>query len=198
MELRKWAGLAAAAQLCVLAGCVSTVMAPTVAAIPGPGKLSADLASDQAACVSQTNQQMAAAVQAANNQVAGAALLNIMTGNNAATVNAQATSTLQQQFDNTYSACMYAKGEDVPPYYVHAEYTESTPAPRTRKRVVHKPSPQTQAPQAANSGFAVPAPSATPSGGGSGFVEPAPAAPSASSTAPPASSTQFVVPPATH
>jgi len=175
-------------------------MAPTVTATPGPGKLPAAFAADQTACAAQTTRQMSAAVQAANNQVTGAALQNLLTGtgDNAVTVNAQATSALQQQYDNTYSACMYAMGDNVPPYYMQpvyptpTEYSEGTTAPRPRKRVAHKATaPTAQAAQAGNSSFVVPAPSATPSGGGSGFVEPA-------ATAPSLSSNQFVLPAATH
>ena len=80
MNLWKWARLAATAQIVVLAACVPTVMTPTVTATPGPGKLPADLASDHIACTAQASQQMAPAVQAANNQVTGIALQNVLTG----------------------------------------------------------------------------------------------------------------------
>ena len=189
MELRRLAKIATAAQIAVLAGCVPTAMAPTVTATPGPGKLPANFAADQSACSAQASQQMAAAVQAANNQVAGTALQNVLigTGDNAVTVNTQATAALQQQYDTAYSTCMYAKGDNVPPYYMQpppTEYTEETPATQTRKRVVQKARPKTETSQAANSRLVPPAP--TP---GSGFVEPAPTAASEPST-------QFAVPPA--
>jgi hypothetical protein len=195
MKKRNWLSVAAAAQIAVLAGCVPAVMAPTVTATPGPGKLPADLASDNVACVAQTNQQMAATIQAANNQVAGTALQNVLTGtgNNAVAVNAQATNTVQQQYDAAYSTCMYAKGDNVPPYYMQpvaaAEPTE--PTHHAKKRVAHKPSTPTGSGsgQASSSGFVVPAPTASPAAG-SGFVEPAPTA-----SAAPAAGGGFAVPP---
>src|SRR5271155_1366799 len=166
MNLWTWAKLAATAQIVVLAGCVPAVMAPTVVATPGPGKLPADLASDHVACTAQANQQMAPSVQAANNQVTGTALQNLLTGtgDNAVDVDTQATATLQQQYDAAYSTCMYAKGDNVPPYYMqptyYAEPTE--PTHHARRRVAHKPSWPTAAPsdsaQASGSGFVVPAP----------------------------------------
>ena len=192
MTLWKWARLAAAVQLVVLAGCVPAVMTPTVTATPGPGKLPADLASDHAACAAQTSQQMAPAVQAANNQVTGTALQNFLTGtgDNAVDVNTQATATLQQQYDTAYSACMFAKGDNVPPYYMqptyYAEPTEETPTHHVKRRVAHKPSSPTatasSSGQASGSGFVVPAPTSAPPSG-SGFAQPA------------AASGGFVVPP---
>jgi hypothetical protein len=196
MQKRRWLSVTAAAEIMVLAGCVPAVMAPTVTATPGPGKLPADLAADNTACVAQTNQQMAATVQAANNQVAGTALQNVLTGsgNNAVAVNTQATATVQQQYDAGYSACMYAKGDNVPPYYmqpvVAGEPTE--PTHHVKRRVAHKPSTPaaSSSGQASGSGFVVPTPTAAPAGG-SGFVEPAPTA----SAAPASASGSFAVPP---
>ena len=194
---------AATVPLVVLTGCVPAVMTPTVIATPGPGKLPADLASDHIACTAQANQQMAPAVQAANNQVTGTALQNVLTGtgDNAVDVNTQATATLQQQYDTAYSACMYAKGDNVPPYYMqptyYAEPTETTPTHHAKRRVAHKPSspkPTTTASssgQASGSGFVVPAPTTTPASG-SGFVQPTPVQPAS------ANSGFAVPPPATH
>jgi hypothetical protein len=178
--------VAAVSQIVVLAGCVPAVMAPSVVATPGPYRSPTDFAADHAACAAQANQQLAPAVAAANNQVAGTAMLNMMTGTgaNAVDVNTQATATLQQQYDADYGACMYAKGDNVPGYYQQPiYYAEPTPTEPTRKRVAHRRSPKKAAStvspgQAANSGFVVPTPTAA-SAGGSGFVEPAPAATSA-------------------
>jgi hypothetical protein len=197
MKQRRWIS-AAGIQIVVLAGCVPAVMAPSVVATPGPGKSPADLASDHVACLTQSNQQMAPAVQAANNQVAGTALQNAFTGTgaNAVDINTQATATLQQQYDAAYSACMYAKGDNVPPYYMqptyYAEPAEPTPTHHARRRVAHKPaSPAPTATasgsaQASGSGFVVPAPAAAPASGSS-FVEPTPAAASGFAVPPPAS-----------
>lgn len=201
MNLWKWAKLAATVQFVILAGCVPAVMTPSVIATPGPGKLPADLASDQIACTTQANQQMTPAVQAANNQVTGTALQNLLTGtgDNAVDVNTQATATLQQQYDTAYSACMYAKGDNIPPYYMQPTYYAEPTEPTThfrhaRRRVAHRPS---QAPtassssQASGSAFVVPAPTSA-AASGSGFVQPAPVQPASANT-------DFAVPaPATH
>ena len=203
MKMRSQTMFAAAVQLVVLAGCVPSVMAPTVTATPGPGKLPADLAADHIACAAQANQQTAPAVQAANNQVTGTALQNLFTGTgaNAVDVNTQATATLQQQYDTAYSACMYAKGDNVPPYYMqptyYAEPTEETPAHHVKRRVAHKASSQAASAaasgssQASGSGFVVPAPTSAPASG-SGFVQPAPVQPAS------ANSSFAVPPPAAH
>lgn len=184
MKRWTWTKLAAMAQIVILAACVPTVMAPTVSATPGPGKLPSDFAADHALCTTQANQQMAPAVQAANNQVAGTAMLNLMTGTgaNAVDVNTQATTALQQQYDNTYSACMYAKGDNIPPYYMQpVYYAEPAPASthRAKRRVVHRQAAPPAATASATapapapaSGFVVPTPTAP--AGGTGFVTPAP------------------------
>jgi|SRR5580704_3448921 hypothetical protein len=201
MNLRKWARLAATVELVVLAGCVPSVMTPTVTATPGPGKLPADLVSDHIACTAQANQQMTPAVQAANNQVTGIALQNVLTGtgDNAVAVNTQATATLQQQYDTAYSACMYGKGDNVPPYYMQPTYyaeptepTETTPTHHVKRRVAHQPSTPTPpaSAQASGSGFVVPAATTAPASG-SGFIEPAPVQPASASGG-------FAVPPASH
>ncbi len=124
LKLQKFGSLVTATQLLILAGCVPAVMAPTVTATPGPGKLPGDFTSDLTACAAQANQQTAPAVQAANNQVTGTALQNLFTGTgaNAVDVNTQATATLQQQYDTAYSVCMYGKGDNVPPYYMQPTY----------------------------------------------------------------------------
>lgn len=204
MKMRARRSIGVIAQIVVLAGCIPAVMAPSVVATPGPGKLPADLAADHAACQAQTGQQMAPVIQAANNQVAGTALQNALTGtgDNAVAVNNQAAATLQQQYDNAYSACMYAKGDNVPPYYMQPTYyaeptetSEPTPVHHAKRRVAHKPSSPapvataSSSAQASGSGFVVPAPASAPASG-SGFVEPPPAQPAAANSG-------FAVPPPT-
>jgi hypothetical protein len=136
MKRRRWARLAATAQIVILAGCVPPAIGPTVTATPGPGKALTDFAADQSACGALVNQQMAPMVQAANNQVAGTALQNLLagTGDNAVAVNTQATATLQQRYDAFYSACMYAKGDNVPPYYMQSTYYTH----HVKRRVAHQ------------------------------------------------------------
>jgi len=221
MKMSRWVSVAATVQIAVLAGCVPAVMAPTVVATPGPGKTLTAFAADHGACAALADQQIAVAKNAANNQIVGTALLNAVVGGGssaaagasngevaansvasgvtAGAANAQAAeATLQQQYDVAYSACMYAKGDNVPGYYAQpVYYAEPTPTHRTRRRVAHKPSSRKTAStpdpgQAAGSGFVVPAPTAA-SGGGSGFVEPAPAATPAA-----ASGSGFVQPAPSH
>jgi hypothetical protein len=133
-KTRKWMSIAAAAQII---GCVPTVTAPTVVVTPGPGKSPSDFAADNSACTVQGNQQIAAAKNAANNQIAGTALLSaaVNAGNSAGTgakksvvaANAAegaviaaiasegaAQARLQRQFDVAYSECISAKGDIIP------------------------------------------------------------------------------------
>ncbi len=199
MGRRTWL---ATAPIAILAGCVPVAMGPTVMATPGPGKPPVSFASDQAACMARANQQLAPVVQAVNNQVAGAAFLNVMTGAgpDAVSMNAQATATAQQQYDSAYAACMYAMGDDVPPNFVHpVYYAEPAPTHRAQRHVVHKrpaepvsasSPPASGAPAAP--GFVTPAPTAPAAG--PGFVTPAPAMTTAAGSA--ASSGQFATPPA--
>jgi hypothetical protein len=127
------------------------------------------------------------------------------------TASSQATAAVQQQYDTAYAACMYAKGDNVPPYYMQpTSYTGSNePTEPTsthhKKRVAHKPaspgptatasnSGQASASnsgQASASGFVVPAPSSAPASG-SGSVAAAPVQPAS------ASGGFAVPPPASH
>jgi hypothetical protein len=119
-----------------LAGCVPANMGPTVQVMPGPGKSFEQFQADQTACRAYADDQVGGARKQANQQAVGTALIGSALGaglgaaaGNAgvgaaagATVgtavaagNAQnATLTIQQQYDNAYSECMYAKGEQVP------------------------------------------------------------------------------------
>ena len=174
----------AVAHIVALAGCVPATLAPTVVVTPGPGKSAADFAADQTGCLAQANQQMAPAIQAANNQIVGNTLLGVTPDVTAQSAQS-AQVTLQQQYNVSYSACMYAKGDIVPGYApVVAE-----PEPTThRARQVAKKKP-TQQP--AGSASVAPAPAASATQSGSGFVEPAPAA----AATPASASGGFVVPP---
>ena len=178
MTMRRRLSIAAAAQLIVLAGCVPQTMAPTVVVTLGPGKAAADFATDHTGCSAQANQQMAPVIQAANNQLVGNALLGVTPSQTAqSTQSAQVT--LQRQYDATYSACMYAKGDIVPGMTPTAA---EEPAPVTHaKHYAHKKPPATASSSASSTStststganFVEPAPAAT---GGGGFVQPQPAA----------------------
>jgi hypothetical protein len=197
MTMRRRLSVAAAALFIVLAGCVPTAMAPTVVVTPGPGKSAAAFAADQSGCSALANQQIAPAIQAANNQIVGNALLgatlgggstatagasNSAVGANAAAgaatagaTNAQtAQATLQHQFNITYSQCMYAKG-DIVPGLTPVATEEPAPVTHHARRYAHKKPAATASSSAASTGgnYVEPAPAAT---GGGGFAEPQPAA----------------------
>jgi hypothetical protein len=119
-----------------LAACVPAKMGPTVQVMPGTGKSFAEFQADQAACEAYADGQVAGARKQANQQAVGTALVGsalgaglgaaagnagagaaagAAVGTGIAASNAQnATLTIQQQYDNAYSQCMYAKGEQVP------------------------------------------------------------------------------------
>jgi hypothetical protein len=118
-----------------LAGCVPAQMGPTVNVMPGAGKSFEQFQADQAACKAYANDQIAGARKEANQQAVGTALIGTAlgaglgaaagnagvgaaagaaAGTGVAAGNAQnAALTIQQQYDNAYSQCMYAKGEQV-------------------------------------------------------------------------------------
>jgi murein L,D-transpeptidase YcbB/YkuD len=119
-----------------LAGCVPANMGPTIQVMPGAGKSFEQFQADQSACEAYANDQVAGARKQANQQAVGTALLGsalgaglgaaagdagvgaaagAAVGTGVAAGNAQnAALTIQQQYDNAYSQCMYAKGEQVP------------------------------------------------------------------------------------
>lgn len=118
-----------------LAACVPAQMGPTVNVMPGAGKSFEQFQADQAACKAYANDQVAGARKQANQQAVGTALIGTAlgaglgaaagnagvgaaagaaAGTGVAAGNAQnAALTIQQQYDNAYSQCMYAKGEQV-------------------------------------------------------------------------------------
>jgi hypothetical protein len=136
------AGFSAAAFL--LAGCAATPMGPTVQVMPGPGKSFETFQGDQGACKVYAADQVKGQADAANQRAAGAAVLTTVLGaglgaavggaagdagagaaigaaagagtGTAVGANASANDQLniQQQYDNAFAQCMYAKGEQVP------------------------------------------------------------------------------------
>jgi Putative peptidoglycan binding domain len=119
-----------------LGGCVSSKMGPTVQVMPGTGKSFEAFQADQAVCEQYANDQVSGARKEANQQAVGTALIGTalgaglgaaagsagtgaaagaVVGTGIAAGNAQAAGqTIQQQYDNAYSQCMYSKGEQVP------------------------------------------------------------------------------------
>lgn len=142
----------------MLAGCAATPMGPTVQAMPGPGKTFDVFQADNTSCKGFASDQVKGQADAANQREAGAAVLTTVlsaglgaavggsvgdAANGAAigaasgaaggaamgaagSANDQAM--IQQQYDNAFSQCMYAKGEQVPGY---AAVAVEAPPPRS-------------------------------------------------------------------
>lgn len=132
------------ATLAGLAGCASTPLGPSVQVMPGRGKTFETFQVDQAACKAYAGDQVKGQAEAANNRAVGAALLTTALGAASgaaigsvvgdagsgaaigaaagigggtaigATGNSYDQMGIQQQYDNAFSQCMYAKGEQVP------------------------------------------------------------------------------------
>jgi hypothetical protein len=158
--------------LALLAGCAATPMGPTVQVMPGPGKTFDVFQMDQMNCKSYAQQQVAGQADAANNRAVGGAVLTTAIGaglgaavgaayGNAgagaaigaasgagggalygADASTQAQWSIQQQYDNAYAQCMYAKGEQVAGFVPLAAYAPPPPPPMAI------PNPLVQATQA--------------------------------------------------
>jgi len=125
----------------LLSGCATPPMGPMVNAMPAPGKPFDVFAQDQAACKAFAQSQVAGAVNQTNNQAVGTAVVGTalgaglgaavgggrgagvgaasgaIVGTGVAADNAAAAQlTIQQQYDNAYSQCMYSKGNTVEGY----------------------------------------------------------------------------------
>jgi hypothetical protein len=130
----------------LLAGCAQTPMGPTVNVMPGPGKTFDAFASDQATCKGYAQSQVQGQADAANNQAVGTGVVGTLvgaglgaaigaaagnagagaaigagagaaTGGGIGAQNSQMTQmSIQQQYDNAYSQCMYSHGDQVPGY----------------------------------------------------------------------------------
>jgi hypothetical protein len=120
----------------LLAGCASTPLGPTVQVMPGPGKTFDVFQADNANCKGFAQKQVQGQADAANQRAVGTALLATVLGalgGNAGAgaavgsavgagagtaVGASGSSvdqqTIQAQYDNAFSQCMYAQGEQVP------------------------------------------------------------------------------------
>ncbi len=128
----------------LLSGCAQTPLGPTVNVMPGPGKSFDMFQGDQASCKTFAASQVQGQADAANKQGVGAALLTTalgaglgaaagsvggVAGSGAAVGaaagvglgtgigaqnSAMAQGGIQQQYDNAFAQCMYAKGELVP------------------------------------------------------------------------------------
>jgi hypothetical protein len=143
--------------LTILAGCAATPMGPTVQVMPGRGKAFETFQSDQAGCKSYAASQVSGQADAANQRAVGTALLTTVLGAGlgagiggaagdagaGAAIGAAAgagggtafgagnsandQANIQRQYDNAFSQCMYAKGEQVPGFAPNI--AERGPAP---------------------------------------------------------------------
>ncbi len=143
----------------MLAGCAATPMGPMVQAMPGPGKTFDAFQADNTTCKGFAADQVKGQADAANQRTAGTVALTTVLGaglgaavggsvgdagygaavgaaSGAATGTAYGAGNgandqamIQQQYDNAYSQCMYAKGEQVPGYAPVVVAAPSGPAP---------------------------------------------------------------------
>jgi len=134
------------AALALVAGCAATPLGPTVQVMPGPGKSFDVFQADNASCKAFATEQVKGQADAANQRAVGAAALTTVLGAGlgaatgaafgdagaGAAIGAAAGATggaaygagntandqygIQVQYDNAFSQCMYAKGEQVPGY----------------------------------------------------------------------------------
>jgi hypothetical protein len=130
----------------LLAGCAQTPLGPTVQVMPGPGKSFEAFRADQANCKGFAADQVRGQADNANQRAVGAAALSTVlgvgigalagsvTGNMGAGAaiggaagvgvgagvgagnSANEQYNIQQQYDNAFAQCMFAKGEQVPGY----------------------------------------------------------------------------------
>ncbi|MEJ0015151.1 MAG: peptidoglycan-binding domain-containing protein [Acetobacteraceae bacterium] len=125
----------------LVSGCAQTPMGPTVQVMPGPGKSFEAFTYDQGGCRQYAEGSVAGQAQNANNRAVGAAALTTVLGAGlgaaigggrgagigaasgalgGAGIGASGSSNaqygIQQQYDNAFAQCMYAKGNMVPGY----------------------------------------------------------------------------------
>jgi len=143
-------GLLAAA---LLSGCASPPLGPSVAVMPAPNKPFEVFQQDQAVCQQYAGQQVAGGANQVNSQAFGTAVVTTILGAGlgaavgggyGAAVGAASGAVvgsamgannsayggygLQWGYDNAYSQCMYAKGNQVPGYS-QGSYTPPPPPP---------------------------------------------------------------------
>lgn len=122
----------------MLEGCASTPMGPTVQVMPGKDKPFDVFAQEQASCKQYATQEVGGQAEEANQRAIGAGLLTTalgaglgaavgggrgagigaaaggVVGTGIGASNSQHTQlSIQQQYNNAYSQCMYAKGNQV-------------------------------------------------------------------------------------
>jgi Putative peptidoglycan binding domain len=154
---RGWMGAGASGVIVLgllLSGCAQTPMGPTVQVMPGPGKSFDAFQYDQASCKGFAEQSVAGQAQNANTRGVGAAALTTVLGAGlgaaiggghgagigaasgalgGAGIGAMSSSgvqiSIQDQYNNAFAQCMYAKGEMVPGYGPMMVQTPPPPPP---------------------------------------------------------------------
>ena len=157
MKHRGWmtAGVSGATVLgLLLSGCAQTPLGPTVQVMPGPGKSFDAFTYDQAGCKQFAESTVAGQAQNANNRAVGAAAIGTVLGaglgaaiggGHGAAIGAGSGAIagtglgmgsssneqygIQQQYDNAFAQCMYAKGNMVPGYGPMMVNAPPPPAP---------------------------------------------------------------------
>ncbi len=129
-------GLSAAA---LLSGCAATPLGPTVQVMPAPNKPFEVFRADQATCKQYAQEQVGGQSEAANSTAVGSTLLGALLGaglggaiggGGGAGIGAagggvlgtavgaggsgNTQGSIQEQYNNAYMQCMYAKGNQVP------------------------------------------------------------------------------------
>lgn len=137
-----------------LAGCATQPIGPTVQVMPTPGKPFDMFAQEEAYCKNYAKDQIAGAVDQANNKAIGTAVLAAGLGaavggaaaggtgaaNGAAggavvgtAIGANGAAndqmTIQQRYDAAYSQCMYSKGNQVPGFGMQQPVVAPPPPP---------------------------------------------------------------------
>jgi hypothetical protein len=173
-----------AAILVMLAGCAATPMGPTVQVMPGPGRSFEVFQADLAGCKYFAEEQVRGQAESANQRAAGGAVLTTVLGaglgaaiggaaGNAgagaaigaatgagggalygANASTGAQYSIQQQYDNAFSQCMYAKGHQVPGFAPIVNYNSAPggsvsggSAPASALGLVSAPDPLVRATQ---------------------------------------------------
>jgi len=138
----------------LLGGCAATPMGPTVPVMPAANKPFEVFQQDQLVCKQFAEQQVGGQAESANTKAIGGAALGTLLGaglgaavggGSGAAIGAGSGAvlgtgfgaasssgtqlTIQQQYDNAYSQCMYSKGNQVPGFQPAVVYAPPPPPP---------------------------------------------------------------------
>ena len=167
-SLRHAAALGVLAPALLLSACAETPMGPTVQVLPGPGKPFEQFQYESSTCKQYAQQTVAGQSESANDKAVGTAAIGTLLGAGlgaaigAATGNAGAGAavgagvglaggagmgasgssrtqmSIQQQYNNAYAQCMYAKGNSVAGY---GPLTHQPPPPSAPPPAAYAPPP---------------------------------------------------------